>query len=99
MLVVEITALCVTLALAYRAIVRASCCLRVAEQQDKEDFNIPRSNLGNNHDNLKHSHTTRESAKREVLRMKTQGYKGSARLNEYYNSDLNAWFVGKSSEW
>eukprot|EP00978_Attheya_sp_CCMP212_P040721 scaffold225471_cov48-Attheya_sp.AAC.1 len=95
MVVTEILTLCVVLALAYQA--REWFCSRGAEQQEEEDFSIPRSNLGNNHDNLKYPHPTRESANREVLRMQTQGYEGSARLNVYYNSDREAWFVGKSS--
>eukprot|EP00978_Attheya_sp_CCMP212_P044180 scaffold303533_cov31-Attheya_sp.AAC.1 len=50
--------------------------------QEEEDFNIPLSNLWNNHDNRNYPHPTREPAKREVLRMKTQDYEGSARLME-----------------
>lgn len=55
------------------------------------------TNPYNNHDHEKHPHATREDAEAEVLRMKRLGYEGSARLQIYYNRQLRAWFVGRSS--
>jgi hypothetical protein len=51
----------------------------------------------NNHDHLKHKHSTREDAESEIRRMKRNGCDGSERLNAYYNSDYKGWYVGRSS--
>jgi hypothetical protein len=51
---------------------------------------------GNNHDNLKHKHPTKESAEREIHRMKSVGKDGCERLNAYYNDGLDGWYVGNS---
>jgi hypothetical protein len=50
---------------------------------------------GNNHDHLKHKHTTREKAEQEIRRMKSIGKDGCERLNAYYNDELDGWFVGR----
>lgn len=54
------------------------------------------SNPSNNHDHLKHKHTTKEEAEAEVSRMKRCGYDDSHRLRVYYNPELHGWFVGRS---
>ena len=53
------------------------------------------SNLHNNHDHLKVKHNSRDEALAEIQRMQRYGYEDSERLVEYYNSELDGWFVGR----
>jgi hypothetical protein len=51
------------------------------------------SNRGNNHDEEKYKHSSRESAEAEARRMQ-QGE--SRKVNAYYNHELRGWYVGRS---
>ena len=59
---------------------------------------VSHSNRYNNHDNRKIGYDSRVKAKKVINRMKEQGCDGSNRLNEYYNSDYDQWYVGRGSE-
>lgn len=53
---------------------------------------------GNNHDHLKHRHSSKELAEAEIHRMQSRGwYEDTHRLKAYYNPDLDGWFVGNSN--
>jgi hypothetical protein len=58
--------------------------------------NCRRSNPSNNHDKEKHRHATRADAQAEIHRMQRHGYEGSERLTEYYNDELQAYFIGRN---
>lgn len=69
-----------------------------SEEERNVDQNygpIRYSNPNNNHDHLKVKHSSRESARAEVKRMKRNGCHGSNRLVEYYNKEQNGWYVGR----
>ena len=55
------------------------------------------SHPNNNHDHVKHPHASRGDATAEVRRMQQCGYDDSARLNVYYNRQLEAWYVGRGA--
>jgi hypothetical protein len=71
------------------------------EKKREKDFSdygsggIYHSNPGNNHDDQKYQHPSRESAEREARRMQ-QGE--SRKVNAYYNHELGGWYVGRSKE-
>lgn len=51
-----------------------------------------------NHDDEKKRHPSRKSAQAEIARMKACGrYADVGTLNAYFNTELDAWFVGHSS--
>lgn len=61
----------------------------------KRSTKVHFSNLHNNHDHKKIPHPSKESAEKEVERMRRRKYQGSDKLNSYYNSDREQWFVGR----
>jgi hypothetical protein len=73
------------------------CCGRSNGTAAEREGFVLYSNLENNHDDAKHRHSTRGGAEAEVGRMQRAGYRGSDRLNAYYNRDRKGWYVGKSS--
>ena len=73
-----------------------------SNKQDQDDestvsVSVPvrYSNPDNNHDHLKHAHSSQRGAEAEVKRMKRCGYTGSDRLQSYYNRERTSWYVGK----
>ena len=67
------------------------------KNDDDEETNISFSNPHNNHDHNKVAYSSRQSAQREVSRMQSTGLDRNGRLNEYYNRERKAWFVGRSN--
>eukprot|EP00957_Ditylum_brightwellii_P085768 6524536-Ditylum_brightwellii.AAC.1 len=67
------------------------------EVSRRSDRNIHHRTLSgrNNHDHLKHRHSSREDAEREIRRMQGSGrYSDTETLRSYYNEDYDAWLVG-----
>jgi hypothetical protein len=73
---------------------------RAQQQEEKAERESIRRRTGSvggkDHDHGKHKHPTKESAEREIHRMKSVGKDGCERLNAYYNDGLDAWYVGNS---
>ena len=65
------------------------------ESQSRQAGRSFRSSAGNNHDHLKHRHSTQEEAEREIRRMRSVGKDGCERLNAYYNNERDGWYVGR----
>jgi hypothetical protein len=77
---------------------------KMEEEKEKEKENespdygygdIYHSNPGNNNDDQKHQHSSRESAECEARRMQ----RGESRkVDAYYKHELGGWYVGRSKE-
>ena len=70
--------------------------IRLSNLNHNHDHQIRLSNLSKNHDHQKVKHHSEARANAVILKMRDSGKDKDNKLQSYYNTELNGWFVGNS---